>query len=317
MEKRILIVDDLHTDVRTALRRLGFRVTYAPSLTEQVLREQLASYHGITLRSRFRLGEDVLNSATQLEFIARLGSGLEHIDTREAQRRGIEVLHTPEGNAPSVGEHCLGMLLALGHRLHSAHQSVVQGNKERHSFIGDELMGQCVGLIGYGHTARAFAERLASLSVRTIAYDKYHPNWAHPHAKSVSMETLFGEAQILSMHVPLTAETQGLVNAQFLKRFKQLNYFINTSRGQVVDTAALCAALDKGVIQAAALDVWEGEGNTANADTRQRLKRLQAHPNVLLTPHIAGLSQAAFQRMGEVLVSKIKKFYHIGDDESD
>ncbi|MBC7892517.1 MAG: phosphoglycerate dehydrogenase [Sphingobacteriaceae bacterium] len=304
--KSILIADEMHPSLLGMLEAAGFAHTYRPTITRAELLETIGTFEGLLIRSKTLIDEEVLLKASRLEFIGRAGAGLDLIDVAAAERRGIRVFAANEGNRDAVGEHALGMLLSLLNHLHTADREVRQKIWRREANRGSELGGKTVGLIGYGNNGRAFAQRLSGFGVRVLAYDKFHPVDG-PFAEPATMEQLFGETDVLSLHVPLSEETAGLVDADFIGRFAKPFYLINVARGEVVRLADVLVGLQSGKVLGACLDVLEFEKlHQLPAGPDAVFDALATLPNVIFSPHVAGWSHESYVKINEVLVGKIR-----------
>jgi D-3-phosphoglycerate dehydrogenase len=307
--KTILITDKIHNSLIDILSKYGFSFTTDLGITHQKLINVIHNFEGVVLRSRLVFDKEIIDAATNLRFIARAGSGMENIDVKTAESKGIICINSPEGNRDSVGEHALGLLLSIFHNINVSDAETKVGIWDRKKNRSKELKDKTVGIIGYGNTGSALAKRLNCLDVNVIAYDKYKSNFSDSYVREVSKNEIFELSDILSLHVPLTKETQYLVNKSFINKFKKNIVLINTSRGPVVNTEHLIDALKTGKIEAAGLDVLEYE-NVAFESlhiTNDAYDFLCKSPNVIITPHIAGLSAESEQRHAEVLAEKILK----------
>ena len=245
---KILIVDRIHPFLASALKKKGFQCDEHYDLSYEKALTLIRRYDGLVIRSRFLVDMKMLDSAVNLKFIARAGSGMENINVLYAYEKGVICINSPEGNAGPVGEHALGMLLSLLHNISSSGEEVKNGVWRRKENQTRELQDMTVGLIGYGHTGPAFAERLSGMGVRVLFYDKYRTRVSQKFAKKSTPEEIQKKADILSLHVPLTGETQHLVDEHFIRKFRHPFYLINTSRGEVIDTKAVVKALKSGKI---------------------------------------------------------------------
>jgi D-3-phosphoglycerate dehydrogenase len=312
----ILIVDKVHDILIEKLQEKSFQVDYKPDITEKEAKEIIHFYHGIIIRSKFILSKDFLKEATKLEFIGRVGAGLENIDISFARKKGIVCINSPEGNRNAVGEQALGMLLSLMNNLNKSDFEVRKGIWKREENRGYELKNQTVGIIGYGNTGSAFAEKLKSFNCNVIAYDKYKFNFSSDVVKEVSLEKIFDEADVISLHLPLTDETHYLVDNNFINHFRKNIWLINTSRGSIINTTQLVKNLKKGKIVGTALDVFELEKtNFEELHQTEQLpdyfQQLIQMNNVILTPHIAGWTHESNRKLSEVMANKIiHHFYY-------
>ena len=310
MERKVLFIDAAHPYLKEELNRLGFTCDFFPDYAYNDFSKIIAGYTGIIVRNKIRLDKELLGRATALRFIARIGAGMEGIDTAFALQRGIACLNAPEGNRDALAEHTLGMILALINHMVRADAQVRNGIWDREGNRGTELMGKTIGIIGYGNMGSAFARRLSGFQMEVLAYDKYKKNYGDAFVKETSLEELRMRCDLVSLHVPLTAETRYMVDDAFIRSFRKNFYLINTSRGQVVNTADLIRHLDSGKILGAALDVLEWEDTTfedlnKNADNPLFMD-LMHRENIILSPHVAGYSAESPLKMAKVMVDKIK-----------
>ncbi len=305
LTKRLLIVDDLHPLFKQEAEALGYVVSDEPLFTREQTLASIKEYDGLAIRTKFQVDRELLDAAPNLKWIARAGAGMDNIDEAYAKAKGIQCINAPEGNADAVGEHAVGMLLALLNKFRQADMQVRTGVWDRESNRGWELKGRTVGIIGYGHMGQAFAQKLQGFGVQVLAYDKYKTGFSDAFAKEVSMEEIVKHSDILSLHVPLTRETKHLVNQEYLYHFRKPIFFLNTARGEVVDTLALVKALKEGKLLGAGLDVLENEKFPALGEERWYAELL-AQSNVLLSPHVAGWTQESYRKLSEVLAQKLK-----------
>ncbi len=308
--RRILIIDNTHPFLRRELKEMGFACDEFPGYTRPDFEKIIHEYYGIIIRSKIKLDESILSKAVKLHFIGRVGAGMESIDVEYAVSHGITCLNSPEGNRDAVGEHTIGMLLSLLNHLNRADMQVRLGKWNREENRGIEIKGKTIGIIGYGNTGDAFARKLGGFEAIVLAFDKYKTGYSGQFVTESNMDKLFAECDILSLHVPLTEETFSLVNADYLDRFRKPIWIINTSRGQVVNTADLVDALRSGKLRGAALDVLEYEKTSfekMRADTvPEPLKYLCSADNVILSPHIAGWTVESLYKLAKVLADKIR-----------
>ncbi len=312
---KILHLDSNHPLLWEQLQELGFTNHQDFTSSKAQVEAKIQDYHGIVIRSRFTIDAAFLDKAVNLQFIARVGAGLESIDCEYAISKNIQLLAAPEGNRNAVGEQALGMLLSLFNRLNQADQEVRLGLWNRESNRGNELDGKTVGIIGYGNMGKAFAKKLRGFDTTVLCYDILE-NVGNNDAQQVSLAELQSKADVVSLHIPWTPQTDQLVNAAFIAQFSKSFWLINTSRGKNVVTADLVAGLQSGKILGAGLDVLEYEKLSFetlfnDAATPEAFTYLLQAKNVLLTPHIAGWTFESHEKLAQVLVSKIKTIYNI------
>ena len=308
--QKVLFIDTVHPLIREELTAMGFLCEEFPEYTSADYSDIVSEYTGIIIRSKIIIDKAFIDKAINLKFIGRAGSGLENIDVTYAEQKGIHCLNSPEGNRDAVGEHALGMLLALTNRICLANSEVREGVWIREGNRGVEIKGKTVGIIGYGNMGGVFAQRLKGFEARVIAYDKYKTDYSDEYVSECTMDELCETADIVSLHVPLTEETYYLADDRFLRRFNKEIFLVNTSRGQVVKTSALVAALKTGKLRGAALDVLEFEDSSFEALIKEispDLSYLLKADNVILTPHIAGWTFESNVKLAEVLIDKIRK----------
>lgn len=310
---KILLLDSNHPLITEQLLAKGFILEEDFTSSYDEVLQKINQYDGIIIRSRIPLDKNFLENAQNLKFIARVGAGMENIDLETAKNLGISLINSPEGNRDSVAEHVVGMLLILMNRLFIASEEVKNGIWKREENRGDELLGKTFGIIGYGNMGKATAKRLSGFGVEVIFYDIL-PNLEDEFAKQVSLEELQERADILSLHIPLDASTEYLVDENFILKMKKNFYLVNTARGKNVKTSALVDALKSGKVRAAALDVLEYEKSSfENLDTstslstrnKEDLQFLLDSEQVIVTPHIAGWTHQSKEKLAQFIVDKI------------
>lgn len=301
-----LIVDDVHPALIDKIRENGIQVHYQPDFRLETDRSLLAECNILVIRSKFFVDAEILAQSPKLQIIGRAGAGLDAIDVQAAEKAGITVLHAAEGNADAVAEHTMGLILCLLAKIASADASVRKGEWKREHFRGMELKNRTVGLIGYGNMGRAVAARLLAFGCKVLAYDKYLDRLPDGHAVQVELEPLQQEAEIISLHIPLTQETSGMVNHDFFRKCRKGVILINTSRGSIVQISDLVQELEEGRLAGAGLDVLEHEPPPVGSQEFSSLyERLFTRGDVLLTPHVAGWSLESYEKISKVLANKI------------
>lgn len=309
---KILHIDSNHPLLWEQLQQAGFQNEADFTSSKQEVEAKIENYHGIVIRSRFKIDKAFLDKAINLQFIARVGAGLESIDCDYATAKGIHLIAAPEGNANAVGEHAIGMLLSLFNNLNKANNEVKSGQWKREANRGHELEGKTIGIIGYGNMGKSFAKKLRGFDVTVLCHDIL-PNMGDSNATQVSLSELQVRADVLSLHTPWTPETDKMINADFINQFKKTFWLINTARGNSVVTADLVEALKTGKILGAGLDVLEYEKlsfeTLFEGEKPAAFEYLLQAENVLLTPHIAGWTFESHQKLAQTIVDKIKGIY--------
>ena len=306
---KVLHLDNNHPLLMERLAAAGFKNEEDYTSSKETIEKNIKKYDGIVIRSRFKIDKQFIDAAKNLKFIARVGAGLESIDSDYAKSKGIHLIAAPEGNRNAVGEHALGMLLSLFNKLNKANAEVKNGKWNREANRGVELDGKTVGLIGYGNMGKAFAKKLQGFDCTVLCYD-IKEDVGDKFATQVSLKTVQEMADVLSLHTPWTPLTDKMINSDFINSFSKPFWFINTARGKSVETADLVSAIKNGKILGAGLDVLEYEKLSFESlfiseDMPEPLQQLLQLENVLITPHIAGWTVESKIKLAETIVEKI------------
>jgi D-3-phosphoglycerate dehydrogenase len=289
---KILISDPIHPDAVAWLKgQPGALVSFQPELSHEELLAVISEYDALIVRSRTKVTKEIIAAAKNLKVIGRAGTGLDNIDVEAAQRANIIVLNAPGANATAVAELTVGLMIALARDLPSAVSAAASGKKVKS--YGTELAGKTLGIIGYGRIGRLVAHLALAFGMRVLAYDIVTPEQVEPGVQMTSLEALVGDSDFVSLHVPLTEQTRGLVSAELLERFKVGSFLVNTARAELVDEVAIVRALESGRLRGYAADLVG-----ANSP-------LLGHPKALLTPHIGASTEEAQRRAGLEIVAKV------------
>jgi D-3-phosphoglycerate dehydrogenase len=308
---KVLHIDKNHHLLLEGLESLGYKNVLAYDTPLSILLPKLKEYFGVVIRSRFPINKKFIDKASNLKFIARVGSGLENIDVRYATKKNINLLSAPEGNRNAVGEHALGMLLCLMNKIRLGHESIREGVWNREEHRGWELEGRTVGIIGYGNTGQSFAKKLKGFNnLKVIFYDIKH-NLGDDFAQQVPLEVLQENAEILSLHIPESKETSGMINEKFINQMQNPFWLINTARGKAVNTEDLVIAIKSGKILGAGLDVLEYESSSFYSIFNDNKKNssltfLKNSKQVILTPHVGGWTLESHKKLSETILDKIR-----------
>ena len=306
---KFLLLDKNHPLITKQLSEKGFVLEEDFSSSYEQVLEKIHLYEGIIIRSRIPLDAHFLEKAKNLKFIARVGAGMENIDIAKAQELDIKLINSPEGNKDAVAEHVIGALLVLMNRLFISSNEVKKGIWLREENRGEEILGKTFGIIGYGNMGKAVAKRLSGFGCKTIFYD-IKPNLSDEFATQVSLQELQENADIISLHTPLTEDTLYMIDEEFISKMKKNFYFVNTARGKNLKTSALVNTLKSGKIKGACLDVLEYEKTSfENLETKNEdLEYLLNSEKAIITPHIAGWTHESKIKLAQVIVDKILAF---------
>jgi D-3-phosphoglycerate dehydrogenase / 2-oxoglutarate reductase len=306
---RVLLADSNHPVLHKTLQAASLTCDLFWDKTDQELIALLPQYDALILRSKFKITKTIIDACPKLKCIGRVGAGMENIDVTYAESKGVRCLSVPEGNRDAVGEHAIGMLLMLLNNLKKADAEVRAGVWRREENRGYEIKDKTVGIIGYGNTGSVFAKKLSGFECKILVYDKYKNNLSNDFVRQCEMQSLFDECDIVSLHLPLTDETNYLVNTDFITQFKKPIYLVNTARGKCLNTTDLVAAIKSGKILGACLDVLEYETvsfeATSNNANREILNYLFGSDQVILSPHIAGWTHESNYKMSRLIAEKM------------
>lgn len=303
---KILIADRTHDVLEKRLQEAGFEVSVEPDHDYQSLAQAAQGCVGLVVRSKVNIDKAFIDAVPSLRCIGRVGAGMETIDVDYAEAHGVRCLNSPEGNRDAVGEHTVGLLLALLNNIVRADAEVRKGMWQREANRGRELGGLTVGIIGMGNMGQAFAQRLTGFGCRVMYYDKYREDEVKG-IEQVTLERLQQEADVVSFHVPLTDDTHHYLDDAFIEGMAKPFYLLNTSRGAVVDTEALLAGLESGKVLGAGLDVLEYENMQADGlgEVPESVQYLMECPHTVLTPHVAGWTVESKYKLAAVLADKM------------
>lgn len=309
---KILHLDTNHPLLLEQLNLAGFINHEEFTASKEEVEKIIHYYDGVVIRSRFKIDQSFMDAASNLKFVARVGAGLESIDEAYAAQKGITLIAAPEGNRNAVGEHCLGMLLALFNNLNRANLEVKSGHWNRERNRGLELDGKIIGIIGYGNMGRAFAKKLKGFNCTVLCYDIKEDVGNH-NATQVSLQTIYDMADVVSLHTPWTPLTDKMINTSFISNFKKPFWFINSARGSCVVTQDLVQGLQEGKVLGAGLDVLEYEKlsfeSLFTSEMPKAWQELIAMDNVILTPHIAGWTVESKEKLAQTIVEKILNLF--------
>jgi (S)-sulfolactate dehydrogenase len=301
-----IVISEFMDEAAVDELRRDFSVTYDKTLVDRPedLKALAAGARALIVRNRTQVRGDLLAAGARLEAIGRLGVGLDNIDTEACKARGIAVLPATGANDIAVAEWAVTTIMVLLRGAYFASDDVAAGTWPRERLMGREVHGKVLGLVGFGAIARETAVRARALGMSIIAADPFvtpdDPAWGRIGARPVSLDTLLAEADAVSLHIPLTAETRNLIDAGRLTAMKRDAVIVNAARGGVIDEAALAAALKAGTIAGAALDVFDVEPLKAGSP-------LAGRPNLILTPHIAGVTVESNVRVSSVTAANVRR----------
>ena len=306
---KIIHLDENHELLKNELEKLGFKNYFDLISTKKEIENKIWEYQGIILRSRIEIDKRFIDSCKNLKFIARVGSGLENIDTDYAKKKNIKIISAAEGNANAVGEHALGMLLSLLNKIIKSNNEINQNIWEREQNRGIELDGKTIGIIGYGNTGKSLAKKLSGFNVRVLCNDIIE-DVSDKYATQVSISEIMKSCDIVSLHTNLNDSSFHLINKHFINNCKKSFFLINTSRGECLKTSDIVDGIKTGKILGACLDVIENESKSfENINTNSDFEYLKKSEKVVLTPHVAGWSIESKLKLAQVVLEKIKDLY--------
>lgn len=302
----VLIADEMHLSLMPMLENLGYEPDYQPKIARAEIIEKLNNYVGLIIRSKTFVDAELLQNAHQLKFIGRAGAGLDLIDIDYVESKSIALFAANEGNRVAVAEHVLGMTLCLMNNILIADREVRNGVWQREKNRGYELMGKTVGIIGYGNNGSETAKRFKAFGCKILAFDKFKKDFSDEIVEESAMERIFQEADILSLHIPLTSDSNKWVNAELLSKFSKNILLINAARGEIVSLKDLAESIENGKVRGACLDVLENEKLQKLSDEQKVVfEKLTTSERVIFTPHIAGWTFESYIKINEVLIEKI------------
>jgi D-3-phosphoglycerate dehydrogenase len=310
---KIIFLDTVHPILEERLVYANHQCIQLIDSDVESTKNLISNAEGIVIRSRFPMDANLLDAAPDLKFIARSGAGMENIDLEYCAKRNIQLFNAPEGNRNAVGEHALGMLLALLNNLVIADAEVRSGKWDRKGNRGIELDGKTIGIIGYGNNGNAFAKKLRGFDVQILAYDKYKQDFGNEFVKESSLEELYSNADVLSFHIPQNEETLFWANDTFFESIQKPFFLLNLSRGKIVQTKALLDAIENGKVLGAGLDVLEFEKssfeNFFDGNMPEAFQQLLASKKVILSPHVGGWTNESYFKLSDVLADKILEHF--------
>lgn len=305
--KEVLIVDKMHESIVPLLTSAGFTARYEPTISRAEVLQQVPKAVGLIIRSKTVVDQELIDAGSNLKFVARAGAGMDQLDVDYIEKKKIHILNAPEGNRSAVGEHALGLLLGLLHKIVASNAEVKDGVWKREENRGVELKGKTVGIYGFGNAGQSFAKKLSGLECRVIAYDKFKKGFADDRVEEVDLEKFRQNVEILSIHVPLNNDTRNFFSRDELSQYPKLKIILNTARGEILNIESVVEMLKNGVLWGVGLDVLPKEKFDSMDDSEKRtFRELASYKNTILTPHVAGWTQESYERINQVLVEKIR-----------
>jgi D-3-phosphoglycerate dehydrogenase len=306
---KVLIIDDFHPLFMDRLSKNGIDFLYKPDFKLSSDFDLLQENEIVAVRSKVNFDRQLIDQLTLLKCIARGGAGMDNIDEQSANEKRIELLNAPEGNRDAVAEHCMGLLLSISNNIVKANQEVKHFEWNREENRGWEIGGKTIGIVGYGNTGEAFAQRLSSFKCNVLVYDKFKDLSQLEHINSVELEDLLKLSDVISFHIPLNSENKLLINKELIDKMKDGVVLLNTSRGGIAHTESLLHGIKRGKIKALGLDVIENENfKDLSEKERSTYTELMSNNQVVMTPHVAGWSYESYKKIADVLSRKLIDF---------
>ena len=311
MNKRVLITADIDNYLQQRFEALGYLVDVKPEIERDELFGIIAEYSILIITTYTKVDAELIDKATNLKIVGRVGSGMENVDVEYCETKNISCVNSPEGNGNAVGEHCLAMLLNLLNNITKANNELKQNIFLREENRGEELDGKTIGIIGYGFTGNAFAKKLRGFDVEILVYDKYKIP-TDSFVKIVTLQELQKRCDVISFHVPYNTETHYYCDEQFISDCSKKPIIINTSRGTVVNTIDIINAIETQKINGFCVDVYEDEPITKNKiHSTETYQKLLSFKNVIATPHIAGWTKESKYKLVKILMDKIEELVNV------
>lgn len=304
-----LITDKVHSSAKSQLEAMGFEVDWFPDITNKEVHEIVHQYFGLIISTKTTIDKTLVDKASKLKIVGRVGAGMDHVDGIYCRENGITCFNSPGGNANAVAEHVMGMILGFSKNIFRANNQMRNNEWIRFGNTGFEIKDRTVGIIGVGNTGSRLAKKLSGFDCEILGYDKYKTNFGNEYLKESTVEDIIERAEIISFHVPLTEETRHWINKDFIESCKQKPLIINASRGEVCNTPDLLWALKEQKVRGICLDVFEDEPiNKGNVNVYELYQELMEFENVIVSPHIAGWSHEAKKNMVDILMNRIAQF---------
>ncbi len=309
---KVLITDPVHELMFDRFERLGFKVLYNPDISQEEVLDIISDFDGLIVNSKIQVNELLIDKANKLQFVGRLGSGMEHINQTYLKQKAIGCFSSPEGNKDAVGEHVIGMLLMLMNNLYRSNYQMKSSIWQREENRGLELMGKKIGIIGYGNTGKSLAKKLSGFEMEVLVYDKYVTDIQETYVTSVSLGELLKSSDIISFHIPLNTETKHMISKELILQTTKTPIIVNASRGAIANTTDLLWALENQKIRGLCIDVFEDEPiNKGKANPLSVYEQLLKYDNVFASPHIAGWTVESKRKLASILMDRIEGYLEL------